>query len=96
MFQFRPWYVVSSFIFLLLGLASLSSSINLLVLKFMILSLEDEDEGDLQDVTQNVITVDDEYLNGPMLGRSQLFLAVYVGPVGRPVGWGPVGWEPVG
>jgi hypothetical protein len=72
-FQFRPWYVVSSFIFLLLGLASLSSSINLLVLKFMILSLEDEEEADLQDVTQNVITVDDEYLNGPMLGRSQLF-----------------------
>ena len=82
-FQFRPWYVVSSFIFLLLGLASLSSSINLLVLKFMILSLEDEEEADLQDVTQNVITVDDEYLNGPMLGRSQLFLAV---PVGGPVG----------
>ena len=64
--------MVSSFIFLLLGLASLSSSINLLVLKFMILSLEDEDEGDLQDVTQNVITVDDEYLNGPMLGRSRV------------------------
>ena len=42
----------------------------------MILSLEDEDEGDLQDVTQNVITVDDEYLNGPMLGRSQQFLNV--------------------
>ena len=39
----------------------------------MILSLEDEEEADLQDVTQNVITVDDEYLNGPMLGRSQFF-----------------------
>ncbi len=37
----------------------------------MILSLEDEEEADLQDVTQNVITVDDEYLNGPMLGRSK-------------------------
>ena len=58
----------------------------------MILSLEDEEEADLQDVTQNVITVDDEYLNGPMLGRSQLFLAVYVGLVG----WGPIGCEPVG
>ena len=45
----------------------------------MILSLEDEEEADLQDVTQNVITVDDEYLNGPMLGRSQLFLGLYVG-----------------
>ena len=36
----------------------------------MILSLEeDKEEFDLQDVTQNVITVDDEYLNGPMLAR---------------------------
>ena len=42
----------------------------------MILSLEDEEEADLQDVTQNVITVDDEYLNGPMLGRSQQFLGL--------------------
>ena len=64
-FQLDPTYVVSFFVFLLLGLASLSSSINLLVLRFMILSLEeDEEEFDLQDVTQNVITVDDEYLNG--------------------------------
>ena len=63
--------MVSSFVFLLLGLASLSSSINLLVLRFMILSLEeDEEEFDLQDVTQNVITVDDEYINaGTMLAR---------------------------
>lgn len=68
--QLRPGYVVSSFVFLLLGLASLSSSINLLVLRFMILSLEeDEEEFDLQDVTQNVITVDDEYLNGSLLPR---------------------------
>ena len=49
----------------------------------MILSLEDEEEADLQDVTQNVITVDDEYLNGPILGRS-LFLGLYVGHVGTP------------
>ena len=42
--QFRPGYVACSFIFLLLGLASLSSSINLLVLRFMILSLEEEEE----------------------------------------------------
>ena len=42
--QFRPAYVATSFIFLLLGLASLSSSINLLVLRFMILSLEDEED----------------------------------------------------
>ena len=42
--QFRPGYVACSFTFLLLGLASLSSSINLLVLRFMILSLEEEEE----------------------------------------------------
>ena len=34
--QFEPGYVACSFIFLLLGLASLSSSINLLVLRFVI------------------------------------------------------------
>ena len=73
MFQLNPTYVVSFFVFLLLGLASLSSSINLLVLRFMILSLEeDEEEFDLQDVTQNVITVDDEYINGPMTRRLAL------------------------
>ena len=39
----------------------------------MILSLEeDEEEFDLQDVTQNVITVDDEYINGPMTRRLAL------------------------
>jgi SNF family Na+-dependent transporter len=36
--------VVCSFVFLLLGLAALSSSINLLVLRFMILSLEEEEQ----------------------------------------------------
>ena len=58
-FQLHPGYVVCSFVFLLLGLASLSSSINLLVLRFMILSLEEDEEEiyDLQDVTQNVITL---------------------------------------
>ena len=68
----RPGYVVCSFVFLLLGLASLSSSINLLVLRFMILSLEeDEEEFDLQDVTQNVHTLDDEVMaiSGPALSR---------------------------
>lgn len=68
--QLQPGYVICSIIFLLLGLASLSSSINLLVLRFMILSLEeDAEEFDLQDVTQNVITVDDEYINGPAYAR---------------------------
>ena len=53
-----------SFVFLLLGLASLSSSINLLVLRFMILSLEEDEEEiyDLQDVTQNVITLGKNYI----------------------------------
>merc|ERR1711988_1117988 len=74
--QFRPGYVACSFIFLLLGLASLSSSINLLVLRFMILSLEDEeDQEELQDVAQNVVTLDGEVMavNGRVLsGHGQL------------------------
>jgi len=46
-FQLRPGYVICSFVFLLLGLAALSSSINLLVLRFMILSLEEEEQVNL-------------------------------------------------
>jgi len=68
--QFEPGYVACSFIFLLLGLASLSSSINLLVLRFMILSLEDEeDQEELQDAAQNVVTLDGEVMavNGRVL-----------------------------
>ena len=61
----------------------------------MILSLEDEEEADLQDVTQNVITVDDEYLNGPMLGRSQLFFRlIFVGHAGTP--WDGTYRTPIG
>ena len=48
--QFRPGYVACSFIFLLLGLASLSSSINLLVLRFMILTLEEEEDEEVLQV----------------------------------------------
>lgn len=74
--QFQPGYVACSFIFLLLGLASLSSSINLLVLRFMILSLEDEeDQEELQDMHQNVVTLDGEVMavNGRVLsGHGQL------------------------
>jgi len=73
--QFRPGYVACSFIFLLIGLASLSSSINLLVLRFMILSLEDdEDQEELQDVAQNVVTLDGEVMavNGRVLSGHQL------------------------
>merc|ERR1719295_1282032 len=57
----RPSYVVCSFIFLLLGLACFASSVNLLVLRFMIISLEEEeDQQDLHDAAQNVVTLDDE------------------------------------
>merc|ERR1712141_176097 len=74
--QFRPGYVACSFTFLLLGLASLSSSINLLVLRFMILSLEEEEEEEeLQDAAQNVVTLDGEVMavNGRVLaGHGQL------------------------
>ncbi|XP_040564664.1 two pore potassium channel protein sup-9 [Lepeophtheirus salmonis] len=68
--QFRPGYVVCSFIFLLLGLAALASSINLLVLRCMTLSLEEEEqEEELQDVSQNVVTLDGEVMavNGRVL-----------------------------
>ena len=40
--QFNPGYVICSFIFLLIGLAAIASSINQLVLRFMMLSLEDD------------------------------------------------------
>ena len=40
--------MVCSFLFLLVGLACFASSVNLLVLRFMILSLEEEEEGELQ------------------------------------------------
>ena len=61
LFQLRPSYVVCSFIFLLLGLACFASSVNLLVLRFMIISLEEEeDQQDLHDAAQNVVTLDDE------------------------------------
>lgn len=66
--QFRPGYVVCSFFFLLFGLAALSSSINLLVLRFMILSLEeDDDPNDPND--PHVVTLDGELLavNGRVL-----------------------------
>ena len=40
--QFNPGYVICSFIFLLIGLAAIASSINQLVLRFMMLSLEED------------------------------------------------------
>ena len=52
--------MVCSFLFLLLGLASFASSVNLLVLRFMILSLEEDEQEELQDCAQNVVTLDEE------------------------------------
>jgi len=57
----RPGYVICSFFFLLWGLSSVASSVNLLVLKFMTISLEEEQQGEdeMQDVAANVDTFDD-------------------------------------
>lgn len=59
-----PGYVVTSFCFLLWGLSAVASSVNLLVLKFMTISLEEEQHGEdeLTDVGANVITLDEEVL----------------------------------
>jgi len=70
--QFNPGYVICSFIFLLIGLAAIASSINQLVLRFMMLSLE-EDKEDNDDLigggAQNIMTLDGEImaLNGRVL-----------------------------
>ena len=45
--------MICSFIFLLIGLAAIASSINQLVLRFMMLSLE-EDKEDADDATDGV------------------------------------------
>lgn len=57
----NPGYVICSFFFLLWGLSSVASSVNLLVLKFMTISLEEEQQGDdeMMDVAANVDTFDD-------------------------------------
>ncbi|XP_023336559.1 two pore potassium channel protein sup-9 [Eurytemora carolleeae] len=59
--EMRPGYVICSFSFLLWGLSSVASSVNLLVLKFMTISLEEEQQGEdeMQDVAANVDTFDD-------------------------------------
>jgi len=73
--QFRPGYVVCSFIFLIIGLSTLSSSINLLVLRFMILSLEEEDGDDGDGVDgRGVLSLDADLMavNGrTLLGGGQ-------------------------
>ena len=56
---------VSSFCFLLWGLSAVASSINLLVLKFMTISLEEEDNGEdeLHEMGANIVTLDEEVGN---------------------------------
>ena len=51
-----------SFCFLLWGLSAVASSINLLVLKFMTISLEEEEQGEdeLHEMGANIITLDEE------------------------------------
>lgn len=60
----RPGYVVCSFGFLLWGLSAVASSVNLLVLKFMTISLEEEQQGEdeLQEVGANVVTLEEEVM----------------------------------
>eukprot|EP00095_Tigriopus_kingsejongensis_P002013 maker-scaffold419_size176504-snap-gene-0.33 protein:Tk02013 transcript:maker-scaffold419_size176504-snap-gene-0.33-mRNA-1 annotation:"two pore potassium channel protein sup-9" len=72
--QLHPYYVACAFAFLLLGLACYAASINLLVLRFMILSLEEDEQEDLQDGTHNMLTLDGELLavNGRMLAGQQM------------------------
>ncbi|XP_059099720.1 two pore potassium channel protein sup-9-like [Tigriopus californicus] len=76
--QFHPYYVCCSFIFLLLGLACFASSVNLLVLRFMILSLEEDEQEDLVDQA-NILTLDGELMVAtgaldPNGGGRRLFL----------------------
>jgi len=69
----KPYYVACSFIFLLLGLASVASSVNLLVLKFMTISLEEEEEGndEMTAVADNVVTLEGEVRCTGLLSANQ-------------------------
>ena len=51
-----------SFCFLLWGLSAVASSVNLLVLKFMTISLEEEEQGEdeLHEMGANVVTLEEE------------------------------------
>jgi len=75
-----PGYVVTSFCFLLWGLSAVASSVNLLVLKFMTISLEEEQHGEdeLNDVGTNVVTLDEEVLASNGRGGG-----MYVNPLER-------------
>ena len=58
-------YHLLSFCFLLWGLSAVASSINLLVLKFMTISLEEEEQGEdeLHEMGANIVTLDEEVGN---------------------------------
>lgn len=77
--MYRPGYVVCSFGFLLWGLSAVASSVNLLVLKFMSISLEEEQQGEdeLQEVGANVVTLEEEVLAANGYSDS----AMYVNPL---------------
>ena len=62
--EYKNNYV--SFCFLLWGLSAVASSINLLVLKFMTISLEEEEQGEdeLHEMGANIITLDEQVIRG--------------------------------
>eukprot|EP00090_Calanus_glacialis_P007269 TRINITY_DN15708_c0_g1_i1.p1 TRINITY_DN15708_c0_g1~~TRINITY_DN15708_c0_g1_i1.p1 ORF type:complete len:358 (-),score=80.54 TRINITY_DN15708_c0_g1_i1:77-1150(-) len=70
----RPGYVVASFCFLLWGLSAVASSVNLLVLKFMTISLEEEEQGEdeLHEMGANVVTLEEEVMAAN--GRQGMFV----------------------
>ena len=76
----RPGYVVASFCFLLWGLSAVASSINLLVLKFMTISLEEEEQGEdeLHEMGAHIITVDEEVIR-----RETRTKGLYLSPAER-------------
>ena len=61
-FSFSLQIISFSFCFLLWGLSAVASSVNLLVLKFMTISLEEEEQGDdeLHEMGANVVTLEEE------------------------------------
>lgn len=60
---------VFSFCFLLWGLSAVASSVNLLVLKFMTISLEEEEQGEdeLHEMGANVVTLEEEVVERHLL-----------------------------
>ena len=76
----NPGYVALSLVFILFGLAVVAASINLLVLRFMVMNAEDvrRDEDELTSSSRHVLTLDGEVLalNGKVLSGRPLALAL--------------------